>query len=167
MLRRQEQRVWNLFQFSAKLVLAEPSFVVMAIFFLHSFYFGSTIFFYCLSPQKTQGNLFKNVVGNVKKSEYYEENGDKFLSRGHLAPDGDFVFGSWQFATYFYINAAPQWQVVNGKNWLTVEKLVRKLGIKVSDERVSVKLDTKYGNEIFVKSWWVRQQSTTQAVLLI
>lgn len=79
------------------------------------------------------------MVGNVKKSEYYEENGDKFLSRGHLAPDGDFIFGSWQFATYFYINAAPQWQIVNGKNWLTVEKLVRKLGIKVSDMKVLVK----------------------------
>lgn len=102
------------------------------------FYFGSTIFFF-LSPQKSQGNLFKNLVGNVKKSEYYEENGDKFLSRGHLAPDGDFIFGSWQFATYFYINAAPQWQIVNGKNWLTVEKLVRKLGIKVSDMKVLVK----------------------------
>lgn len=86
------------------------------------------------------------MVGNVKKSEYFEENGDKFLSRGHLAPDGDFIFGSWQFATYFYVNAAPQWQAVNGKNWLTVEKLVRKLGIKVSDRKVLVKFYVKFGS---------------------
>lgn len=74
--------------------------------------------------------MFKNVVGDKKISDYFQENGTKFLSRGHLAPDADFLFGSWQFATYFYINAAPQWQSINGKNWLTVEKLVRSLGIK-------------------------------------
>lgn len=50
---------------------------------------------------------------------------NSFLSKGHLAPDGDGVLRSWQFSTYFYSNAAPEWQVVNAGNWLRVENIAR------------------------------------------
>ncbi|XP_065212829.1 uncharacterized protein LOC135840304 [Planococcus citri] len=73
----------------------------------------------------------RNLAWVFKK---YSSGNDSYLSRGHLAPDGDFLFASWQFATYLYINAAPQWQKINGGNWLTVEKFVRKLAIKLNTD---------------------------------
>lgn len=46
------------------------------------------------------------------------------LARGHLSPDADFPLIPLQFSTYFYINACPQWQVINAGNWLKVETMV-------------------------------------------
>ena len=55
-----------------------------------------------------------------------------YIARGHLAPDADFIFGSWQFLTYFYANVAPQWQSINAGNWLATEKNVRKKAIELN-----------------------------------
>lgn len=55
-----------------------------------------------------------------------------YLSRGHLSPDGDFLLGAWQDLTYFYVNTAPQWQSINGGNWMQVETMVRRFAINVS-----------------------------------
>lgn len=46
---------------------------------------------------------------------------DLFLSRGHLAARSDFIFGNHQHASFYFINAAPQWQTFNGGNWATLE----------------------------------------------
>lgn len=48
-----------------------------------------------------------------------------YLSRGHLSPDADFIFSSGQFATYFYLNVVPEYQIINQGNWLRVERLAR------------------------------------------
>ncbi|ROT83818.1 deoxyribonuclease I [Penaeus vannamei] len=40
-----------------------------------------------------------------------------YFAKGHLAPDADFVTEAEQDATYYYINAVPQWQVFNNGNW--------------------------------------------------
>jgi DNA/RNA endonuclease G (NUC1) len=37
------------------------------------------------------------------------------------------VTEDWQEATYYFINAAPQWQSINNGNWKDVEYTVRKL----------------------------------------
>ncbi|XP_049809029.1 uncharacterized protein LOC126252202 [Schistocerca nitens] len=47
------------------------------------------------------------------------------LSRGHLAPSGDFILNTQQHASFFYANAAPQWQTFNHGNWLSVESALR------------------------------------------
>ncbi|XP_049307978.1 uncharacterized protein LOC105226713 isoform X3 [Bactrocera dorsalis] len=54
-------------------------------------------------------------------------NGVSFLARGHIAPFADFIFCYEQYATFYYANVAPEWQVVNAGNWVRVENAVRKI----------------------------------------
>ena len=49
-----------------------------------------------------------------------------YLSKGHLSPDADFIWKEWQDASYYYFNAAPQWQSINNGNWKAIEETVRK-----------------------------------------
>lgn len=49
------------------------------------------------------------------------------LDRGHLAAKGDFAYASQQYATFYYLNASPQFHAFNSINWLRLEKSVRVL----------------------------------------
>ncbi|XP_054090992.1 uncharacterized protein LOC128919796 [Zeugodacus cucurbitae] len=69
---------------------------------------------------------FKTLFGD--NQPYLKEKGS-FLSRGHLAPSGDYTFCYEQFATYYFANCAPEWQQVNAGNWADVEKATRQLAI--------------------------------------
>nr|ATU82404.1 venom nuclease 1 [Lethocerus distinctifemur] len=91
---------------------------------------GEKIFYKGFNPdaafsQNNQVEVFESIFGKKKTAEYFESK--KFLARGHLAPDADFLYGSWQHLTYFYINTAPQWQSINAGHWLSIENLVRKI----------------------------------------
>lgn len=72
-----------------------------------------------------QKATFNKLLKSSALAETYITN-NTYLSRGHLAPDADFLFASWQYATYFYINTNPQWQKINGGNWKNLEIIVRK-----------------------------------------
>uniref|UniRef100_A0A6E8W4K9 DNA/RNA non-specific endonuclease domain-containing protein n=1 Tax=Anopheles coluzzii TaxID=1518534 RepID=A0A6E8W4K9_ANOCL len=48
-----------------------------------------------------------------------------YMARGHIAARADFVYGTEQNATFWFLNAAPQWQNFNGVNWERVESSVR------------------------------------------
>jgi len=75
-----------------------------------------------LYSKRHQNLLFSRLLGSEKSKELLSTN---FLSRGHLAPDADFVFKEWQDATYYYANAVPQWQSINNGNWKQLEYSVR------------------------------------------
>lgn len=47
----------------------------------------------------------------------------QFLARGHLAAKSDFVFATGQRSTFYFINAAPQWQPFNAGNWNWLEQV--------------------------------------------
>ncbi|TRY70030.1 hypothetical protein TCAL_15017 [Tigriopus californicus] len=55
----------------------------------------------------------------IRPDEYF------YFSRGHLAPNADFIYFSHQDASFYFMNVAPQWQVFNGGNWYYLESAVR------------------------------------------
>lgn len=66
---------------------------------------------------------FEDIFGDKEKAQEFLNK--TYLARGHLAPDGDFLFVSWQFTSYYYINTIPQWQSINNANWKHIESVVR------------------------------------------
>ncbi|KAL3278834.1 hypothetical protein HHI36_016354 [Cryptolaemus montrouzieri] len=75
---------------------------------------------------------FNRLLGSAKLAEKYI-NSKSFLARGHLSPDADFLFASWQIATFFYVNVAPQWQAINNGNWKRLESLSRNTAKSYND----------------------------------
>lgn len=78
---------------------------------------------YDLYTKAKQTEVFKSLYNMAPPSDMY------YLSRGHLSPDADFIFTSGQFATYFYLNVMPEFQIINQGNWLRVERLARNIAI--------------------------------------
>uniref|UniRef100_A0A1I8P1L8 DNA/RNA non-specific endonuclease domain-containing protein n=1 Tax=Stomoxys calcitrans TaxID=35570 RepID=A0A1I8P1L8_STOCA len=86
-----------------------------------------------LYTQVQQNNTISNILG-MDASPYFE-GPSIYLARGHMAAKVDFIFGSPQRATFFFVNAAPQWQAFNAGNWERVEDGVRKF---VVDQNMTV-----------------------------
>ncbi|VEN58368.1 unnamed protein product [Callosobruchus maculatus] len=70
--------------------------------------------------QRNQTEIFKHLTGTDK---YITRS--NYLEKGHLAPQGDFVYPTSQVSSYFYINVVPQWKSINNGNWKSVEYDVR------------------------------------------
>lgn len=58
---------------------------------------------------------------------YIPTSGTFYLARGHLAAKSDFIYGSQQRATFYYLNTVPMWQNVNAGNWGILETNLRTL----------------------------------------
>ncbi|KAJ8725076.1 hypothetical protein PYW07_016034 [Mythimna separata] len=78
-----------------------------------------------LYTQASQRNVLGGHVGQELAGRYITRTNQRFLAKGHLAAKSDFVFASAQRATFFYINAAPQWQCINAGNWNRLEQKLR------------------------------------------
>lgn len=76
--------------------------------------------------KRSQRIAFERILGSAELAEKYVSlQTDYFLSRGHLTAKADFVYGSQQRATFFYVNVAPQWHTLNSNNWNELEMSVR------------------------------------------
>ncbi|KPJ17191.1 hypothetical protein RR48_03848 [Papilio machaon] len=73
--------------------------------------------------QVQQKLAIARVVGNALADRYVTS--QQFLARGHLAAKSDFVYATGQRATFYFINAAPQWQPFNAGNWNNLEQDLR------------------------------------------
>lgn len=62
-----------------------------------------------------------------------------YLVKGHLAPNADFVDAAKRRATFYLINAAPQWQSFNNGNWKALEDSIRR---KAGSERGAIHVYT-------------------------
>lgn len=76
-----------------------------------------------LYTQKSQKQVIAGIVGQDMIKDYFTSH--QFLSRGHLTAKSDFVFATGQRASFYFINAAPQWQSFNGGNWNDLEQNLR------------------------------------------
>lgn len=133
--------------------------------------------------QATQKATFSTLLGSSELAEKYI-NAKSFLARGHLAPDGDFVYISSQYSSYFYINTVPQWQAVNNGNWKSLEFSVRNTAANLAKdmkvitgghETLSLKNTKGVPTEIYLVSksklpvpkwsWKVLQDPTTKKAI--
>lgn len=93
-----------------------------------------------LFNKNKQKTMFEQTLGHHNISQHlHNDKKALFLVRGHLTPKVDFVFGSQQRATFWLINAAPQWQSFNSGNWERIEQGVRQL---ISDRNIVVNIFT-------------------------
>lgn len=72
------------------------------------------------------------LQSSILASEYISN--QSHLTRGHLVPEEDFAFISWKYATFFFLNACPQWTTIDEGNWHLVESMVRKLRNSVNEQ---------------------------------
>lgn len=90
-------------------------------------------FYAGMNPQNlytrfVQHQTFTRILGSANHArQFVHEDGDIFLARGHLAARADYIFGPHQQASFYFINAAPQWQSFNGGNWEHIEDGVRRM----------------------------------------
>ncbi|XP_045459781.1 uncharacterized protein LOC123670324 [Melitaea cinxia] len=74
--------------------------------------------------QNSQRTVIGNLVGSNIVGRYITNT--QFLTRGHLTAKSDHVFEPNQRSTFFFINAAPQWQPFNAGNWNNLEQNLRR-----------------------------------------
>ncbi|XP_001353493.3 uncharacterized protein [Drosophila pseudoobscura] len=96
-----------------------------------------------LYGQANQLEAFSAALG-LDASQYFDSSRDLYLTRGQLAARRDFVHGSAQRATHFYVNAVPQWRSASIGNWLAVESSLRQY---VADQSLNV--------SVFAGSWGI------------
>jgi len=80
----------------------------------------------------TQRETMIQLVGSEDLADQYigDQSSQLFLSRGHLAPNADFIFESWKDSSFWFVNVAPQWQSFNGRNWATFEDDCRDFAVE-------------------------------------
>lgn len=74
--------------------------------------------------QAQQKRTVDSILG-LDSSSYFDVPKNVYMARGHMAAKVDFVYAPAQWATFYYVNTAPQWQTFNGGNWERVEDGVR------------------------------------------
>ncbi|XP_044017422.1 uncharacterized protein LOC122858549 [Aphidius gifuensis] len=76
--------------------------------------------------------IAKQIGSYELANKYIIINESKYLAKGHMVAKADFVYGSAQLSTFWYLNAAPQWQTFNAGNWNSLENDVRKFADRKS-----------------------------------
>lgn len=87
-----------------------------------------------------QRDTIAQILGSTELAEQIiHPTNNLFLARGHLAARVDVIFGIKQRATFYFINAAPQFQTFNAGNWESVESHVRRW---VDNQNIDIEIYT-------------------------
>ncbi|XP_014488252.1 PREDICTED: uncharacterized protein LOC106751719 [Dinoponera quadriceps] len=73
----------------------------------------------------TQNETLTKILGSSELLRGRLRKSVQYLARGHLAAKADFVYGSQQNGTFWFLNVMPQWQSFNGGNWKFLENSIR------------------------------------------
>jgi len=92
-----------------------------------------------LYTQVTQRETFNRILGTQRVDEIYSLHNDAYLARGHLMANTDNIYGSQMRASFYFINAQPQFQVFNAGNWESVEAGVKQW---VANQNIEVEVYT-------------------------
>lgn len=87
------------------------------------------------------------------------------LARGHLAPMVDFIYGVHQRATMTLLNAAPQYNTINGGNWFRIEESIRDLVEKGNVGELDVYSGTYETLDINSKKFYLAKNAKQEDVL--
>nr|AAN86143.1 duplex-specific nuclease [Paralithodes camtschaticus] len=99
---------------------SRPSFKTSTGFFSVSM---STVY-----SQASQLQLMTDILGDSDlANNIIDPSQQLYFAKGHMSPDADFVTVAEQDATYYFINALPQWQAFNNGNWKYLEYATRDL----------------------------------------
>nr|AKB95592.1 DNA/RNA non-specific endonuclease [Laodelphax striatellus] len=98
--------------------------------FIAGKFYGDVEIWKLYSRQKQRETLARILGSEDLASTYIKDDKSYYLARGHLTAKADFVYGAEQMATFYYINVAPQWQIINAGNWAALEDNVRTYIIK-------------------------------------
>ncbi|XP_055532391.1 uncharacterized protein LOC129722726 [Wyeomyia smithii] len=82
--------------------------------------------------QAQQKEQFTKLLGSADQANKYI-NDTQLLIAGHMTPKGDGVFRSWKRATFFYINAVPQWKTIKTGNLNRVEATVLEIAQRLHE----------------------------------
>lgn len=106
--------------------------------FDESTFYNLTLDVNILYIKTTQARTINRLLGLPNKSPKYvnASSGNFFLARGHLTANSDFVYDAQQRSTFYFINAAPQWQCFNNGNWKTLEENLRSFASKQKSDLV-------------------------------
>ncbi|XP_068226188.1 uncharacterized protein [Palaemon carinicauda] len=103
---------------------SRPSFKTSSGFF--------TVSMVSVYSQNKQLELMKTLLKDDALAESIIDPSKEFyFAKGHMSPDADYATEPEQDATYYYINALPQWQAFNNGNWKRLEYGVRDLAEKL------------------------------------
>ncbi|KAF5302649.1 hypothetical protein FQR65_LT08490 [Abscondita terminalis] len=81
-----------------------------------------------LYSRKGQTKTINKILGlDEADTSVIHPTSNVYLATGHYTPKAEYIFGLQQRLTFYYVNAAPQWQSFNGANWNTMEANCRKL----------------------------------------
>ena len=73
-----------------------------------------------------KATLGKTAIGSSPIIDRHKA-GTNYLAKGHLSPDAAFIYQAEQYATYYFINVAPQFQSFNGGNYKQLERGSREI----------------------------------------